>query len=151
MVRQRQGDAVQAIAAVREGDQLRAEELGEDYFDWMERTSSVCISRRSVGIRFRHGTAGRKLSLPKPRRKLSPGRSPITRKPPISDAQARTWRPIPTSDSVLTRDEDVLDNGFLGIVPFSARLAGRHVRIENVLSDLGLVTGFDIIFFWWPA
>ncbi|MDW6062778.1 valine--tRNA ligase [Streptomyces sp. FXJ1.4098] len=113
--------------AVRDGRvKIHPEDMAKRYFDWVDNLHDWCISRQlwwATGSRSGTGRTARSCAS---------DRTSSRRPARAGTRTATSWTPgSPRPVAVL-----------------HARLAGGHRQPAEVLSELVLVTGYDILFFW---
>jgi valyl-tRNA synthetase len=135
-----------AIAAVRAGRTVFVPRNWEaTYFNWMENIQPWCISRQlwwGHQIPAWYGADGKVFVAETEAEALSEARRHYRANGTISSDAA--------ADTLLTRDEDVLDTWFSSALwPFSTLgWPDETAELKRYYPTDALVTGFDIIFFW---
>ena len=135
-----------AIAAVRNSRTVFVPRNWEStYFNWMENIQPWCISRQlwwGHQIPAWYGPDGKVFVAETEAEARSEARAHYRANGTISSDSA--------ADTLLTRDEDVLDTWFSSALwPFSTLgWPDETAKLKRYYPTDALVTGFDIIFFW---
>jgi len=135
-----------AIAAVRNRRTVFVPRNWEStYFNWMENIQPWCISRQlwwGHQIPAWYGPDGKVFVAETEAEARSEARAHYRANGTISSDSA--------ADTLLTRDEDVLDTWFSSALwPFSTLgWPDETAKLKRYYPTDALVTGFDIIFFW---
>ena len=139
MVRRRQGPggAGHTVAVEQGQDGLRAEELGEDLFEWLRNIEPWCISRQLWWL----ATASRHWFGPD---------GHIFVAETEDAARVAALEHYGRDELRLRQDEDVLDTWFSSALwPFSTLgWPAQTNDLQRFYPTHTLVTGFDIIFYW---